>query len=332
MEWLLSPTLNPWGSWRRFAHRATALGAGRVLVTLPIALVLLAPSLGSALPLQSFQDLALRININDRLRVEDQSGATTTGSLRRLTRDEIAIQTDAGEKRFTSATVREITVRRSSRSKLVLIGAGIGAVVGALAACTGEAKEECADGPIVLGALGAGVGLAVSALAPRATVVYSSPIDLAPSRESAQPPGPFDDLALRVNLDDRIRVEDQSGTKTTGRLTRLTGDELTIETDAGEKRFTSAHVRAVGVRSHPLGKAALIGAGAFVAVALAAPGCRSNSDCTPIAAAPIGAGVGLAVGALMPGMNTVFRAQEKHASLSPAFSRGAMGVRASLRW
>ena len=102
-----------------------------LLVALPIALALLAPSPGSAQPLQSFQDLALRVNLDDRLRIEDESGARTTGRLTRLTRDEITISTDAGEKRFTSSTVREVAVRRSLRRKGVLIGAGVGAALGA---------------------------------------------------------------------------------------------------------------------------------------------------------------------------------------------------------
>jgi hypothetical protein len=304
----------------------------RVLVGLPIALVLLGPSPGSAQPLQSFQDLALRVNLDDRLRIEDQSGAKLTGRLTRLTRDEITIQTNAGERRFASATLREVAVRRRPLRKGVLIGAGVGAVVGALAACAGPERDECGDGPMMLGAFGAGVGLAVSALVPRTTTVYRAPIDRAASPGSARPPGPLDDLALRVNLDDRLRVEDQSGARTTGRLTRLTGDEMTIETDAGEKRFTTATVREVAVRGYPLGKAALIGAGVFAVVAAVAPACRSNSDCVPIAAAPFGAGVGLAAGALIPRMTTVFRAQEKRASFWPKFSRGAISVRASLCW
>ncbi len=55
-----------------------------VLVALPSALVLLAPSLSAAQPLPSFQDLALRVNVNDQIRIED------------LTREDIAIRTDAG--------------------------------------------------------------------------------------------------------------------------------------------------------------------------------------------------------------------------------------------
>jgi hypothetical protein len=302
------------------------------LVALAMALMLLLPSHAAAQPRQSFQDLALRLNLDDRLRIEDESGKTTTGRLTHLTRDEITIQTGAGEMRFTDATVRTITVRRAARRKSVLIGASIGAAVGALAGCTGPDRQECADAPILLGGVGAGVGLALSTLIAPSTTVYASPIDMASAGRVAQPPGLFDELALRVNLDDRIRVEDRSGARTTGRLTRLTGDEMTVETNAGEKRFTRDDVRAVAVRSYPLGMGALIGAGVFAAALAASPSCRSDPDCIPIAAAPFGAGVGLAVGALIPRMTTVFRAQEKPVSFSPELSRGAVGVRASLRW
>ena len=107
---------------------------------------------------------------------------------------------------------------------------------------------------------------------------------------------------------------------------------MTIETNAGEKHFTSAIVREVSVHTYPLGKGALIGAGVFTALLAAAPTCRSDRDCLPIAAVPFGAGVGLAIAALIPRMTTVFRAQQKHASFSPEFSHGTIGVRGSLRW
>ena len=121
-----------------------------------------------------FEDLALRVNLKDQLRVEDHSGRAT-GRLTRMTADEITIQTGAGEMHFTRETVRQIAVRRRPLRTGVLIGAGVGAVLGALAACTGADRSECADGPILLGGFGGGIGLAVSALIPRTTTVYPMP-------------------------------------------------------------------------------------------------------------------------------------------------------------
>jgi hypothetical protein len=70
----------------------------------------------------------------------------------------------------------------------------------------------------------------------------------APSHASAQVVQAFEDLALRVNLDDHVQVEDESGRKAAGRLTRLTIDEIGILTDAGERRFTHGTLREVAVR------------------------------------------------------------------------------------
>jgi len=141
----------------------------------------------TAQPLQSFENLALRVNLDDRLRVEDQAGVTATGRLTRLTRDDLTIQTDAGEKHFSRDKVREVAARVGlaigafipqmktiyrAGEHAVLIGAGAGAALGAVVACTGADRSECVDGPLMLGA---GLGLAVGALIHRTTVVYPEP-------------------------------------------------------------------------------------------------------------------------------------------------------------
>jgi hypothetical protein len=130
---------------------------------------------GPARALQSFEDLALVVNLDDQLQVEDQSGVKVTGRLARLSRDEIAIQTDVGEKHFTRETVRQVEVRRQPLRMAVLIGAGAGAITGAVAACTGPEREECADASIIAGAFGAGLGLAAGALVHRSMIVYPEP-------------------------------------------------------------------------------------------------------------------------------------------------------------
>jgi hypothetical protein len=121
------------------------------------------------------EDLALRVNLDDQLRVEDRSGSTTTGRLTHLTADEITLQTATGEKHFTRETVRLVAVRRQPLRMAVLIGAGAGAITGALAACTGPEREECADASIIAGAFGAGLGLAAGALMRSSTIVYPEP-------------------------------------------------------------------------------------------------------------------------------------------------------------
>jgi hypothetical protein len=90
-------------------------------------------------------------------------------------RRDITIQTDAGEKHFTRETVRQVAVRQQALRMAVLIGAGAGAATGAVLACTGPRREECAEAPILGGALGAGLGLAAGALMHRTTIVYPEP-------------------------------------------------------------------------------------------------------------------------------------------------------------
>jgi hypothetical protein len=140
----------------------------RAAVVVPIALVLLAPGPGLAQPLESF--LALPIKGGDQLRIEDQSGAAFTGRLTHLAEGEIAVQTSAGEKRFTSAGVSEVAVRKQRRLLGTLVGAAVGAALGALADCRGGENNTCdLDLPILLGA---GVGFGVGAAIHKTTVVY----------------------------------------------------------------------------------------------------------------------------------------------------------------
>ena len=305
--------------------------------------MLAASSQASAQALYSFEDLALRVNLDDQLRVEDQSGGKATGRLTRLTRDEIAIQTAAGEKRFTNDTVRAVALRGHALRKGALIGAGVFAVLGMVAFCSREGREG--DGNCVINSLGfpllfgAGVGLAMGALVPQMRTVYRAPNNEASVSRSRDAIGVqaslLEDLALRVNLNDQLRVDDRSGVGTTGRLTRLTADEITLQTAAGEKHFTRDTVRQVAVRHQPLRMAVLIGAGAGAAIGAVA-GCAGpdREECAdaPIIAGAFGAGLGLAVGALIHKTTIVYPEPEQRTFIVPAISPGAVGVRVSRRW
>jgi hypothetical protein len=252
--------------------------------------------------------------LDDQLQVEDQLGVKATGRLIRLTREEITIQTDDGERRFTSDTVRAVAVRGHALRKGAIIGAGIFAVLGAVAICSHEGDRNCAIvGPLGAAPIGAGVGLAIGTLIPQMKPIYRAPED----RVSVQPPRAaggvqaslLEDLALRVNLNDRLLVEDASGGRTTGRLTRLTADEIALQTAAGEKHFTRETVRQVAVRYQRLRMAVLIGAGAgAVTGAVAACTGPKREECAdaPIIAGAFGAGLGLAVGALMHKTTVVY--------------------------
>ena len=308
-----------------------------------VALMLLAPSPSSAQVLQSFEDLPLRVNLDDQLRVEDLSGVKATGRLTRLKREEIAIQTEAGEKRFTRDTVRAVAVRGHALRKGALAGAGVFAVLGVVAMCSREPEREgsanCVVRSLGFPPFGAGVGLAIGALVPQMRTVYRAQ----ENRASVPPSGGalgvqaslLEDLALRVNLNDQLRVDDRSGVATTGRLTRLTAEEITLQTAAGEKHFTRETVRQVALRHHPLRMAVLIGAGVGAATGAVAgcvgPDREACADALIMAGAP-GAALGLAVGALIHKTTIVYPESEQRTFIVPAISRGAVGVRVSRRW
>jgi hypothetical protein len=320
--------------------RATVLRMRRTVVVSFCALTLLAPSQGSAQILESFEDLALRVNLDDQLQVEDPSGVKATGRLMHLTRDEIAIQTEAGEKRFTSDTVRAVAVRGHALREGALIGAVLLAVIGAVTVCSDDGVENCAlVGSLGAAPIGAGVGLVIGALGSRMRAVYRAPENRASVPRSGgatrAQASLLEDLAARINLNDRLLVEDASGRSTSGRLTHLTADEITLQTAAGEKHFTRETVRQVTVRRRPLRMAVLIGAGAGAATgAVAACTGPEREECADasIIAGAFGAVLGLAVGSLIHQATVVYPEAEKRALVLPMISRDAVGVRVSLHW
>ena len=315
--------------------RFMVLSIRRTVVVLLLALVLLVPSRASAQA--RFEDLALQVNLDDQLQIEDQSGRKAAGRLTGLTPDEIVIQTNAGESRFARGTVREVAVRGYGLRRGAFIGAGLFAVLGAVAMCA-HGEENCAIiGPLGAAPLGAGLGLAIGALIPRMRPVYRAAEGRAcvpPGRAGVQA-GFLSDLALRVNLEDQIQVEDRSGARTTGRLTRLTAEEVMVHTDAGEKRFTREAVRQVGLRRRPLRMAVLIGAGAGATVgAIAACRGPNREECADAAimAGALGAGLGLAAGVLTHTTAIVYPEGDRQASGLHVISRGAIGVRVARQW
>lgn len=317
--------------------------AGRrgVAVLSLVVLVWLVPSQGWAQILQSFEDLALRVDLDDHLRIEDRSGVRVTGRLVHLTRNDLTIQTAAGEKHFTGDTVRAIAVRGHRPGRSAAVGAGIFAVLGVVAICARRGGADCGfAGAFGAAPIGAGVGVTIGALIPQMKPVYRATESPISSPRSRAAPGIqaslLEVLALRVNLDDRLRVEDQSGRRTNGRLTQLTDDVITIQTDAGsEKRFTRATIRQVAVGHRPIRTATLVGAGAG-AVYGALSECRggAHADCPDgvIIGGALGAGVGVLAGALLDRTTIVYPDPEKRTRVLPAISRGAVSVRVSRRW
>jgi hypothetical protein len=162
-----------------------------------------------------------------------------------------------------------------------------------------------------------------------------SPVEVASSGGAAEPVQSFHDLALRIRPGHQVRIEDQAGASMTGRLTRLTPNEITIENEDGERLFASQDVRTVSRRHGSARWGALIGAGALATLG-AISECRGGEDkyCGEGVGMGLifGAGLGACAGALILRTTTVYGAGEKQAFLSPVLSRHAVGVHAGLSW
>lgn len=289
--------------------------------------------------LESFELLPLRVNISDRIRIEDQSRATTTGRITRVTREEIAVQTEAGERRFARDDVREAAVRGYTLRRSALIAAGVLAVVSAVTVCAREDEGNCALVGLAAAPIGAGLGLVVGSLIPRMTTIYRAPQPgtsaMPPATPGAREASLLEDLALRINLDEQLRIVDRAGGRGSGRLVGLTAEAITLRTAAGDQRFTRAAIREVAVRRRPLRAGVLIGAGAGAALgALAACTADDREECPDAAliAGGLGAGVGLGLAALMPRTTVVYPEAGSGISVLPVLTRAGVGVRVSRRW
>jgi hypothetical protein len=296
----------------------------------------LVPTPRPAFAQAAFEDLALRINLEDHVRIEDRSGGETTGRVIGLTPDEIAIETGAGERHFVRSTVRDVAVRSHPLRKGALIGAAAVAVLGTATMCA-HGDEHCVlIGTFGAAPIGAGVGLAIGALVPGMRPVYHAPAGGPPALpRAAAGTGFFSDLALRANIDDEVQIEDRSGVRITGRLTGLTADGITVRTDAGEKEFARESVRRIAVRRRPLRLGVLIGTGTGAAAgALAACSGPDREECADawIITGALGAGLGLAAGALMHTTATVYPGPDSQTFVVPVVSRDVLGVAFGRRW
>lgn len=131
----------------------------------------------------SFEELAGRLRIGQRIWVTDATGREVRGRLQGISSGQLVLKAD-GVKTFVASDVRRVRARdRDSLKNGTLIGLGAGAgmgtawCVGAIADDSGDvdAGVECAEGYTVFPGLGALIGLAVDALVPgKMRVVYQA--------------------------------------------------------------------------------------------------------------------------------------------------------------
>lgn len=293
------------------------------------------PLHGSAQLVTSFAELPLRINRADQVRVVDQSGARTTGRVVSFGRDGLSITTDNGERRFADESVRRVDRRGRSKAKGALVGAGVFAVLGAVA-CSKNETSGCEAWP-VLDALffGAPLGMLVGSWVPSMRPVYRAPVNRASATAPAGRGGKanlLEDLGMVVNLGDHVLVESSKGVRTEGSLRSLGEDAFTVENadDSELTPFARETVLQVSLRRGHARQGTLLG---FVAGAIAGCAVSGGEECVDgaIMLGGMGAGVGAIIGAVIHTSTVVYPAKGTRVSLSPALYRGRPGLKATLR-
>jgi hypothetical protein len=160
---------------------------------------------------------------------------------------------------------------------------------------------------------------------------------LVPATALAQGSGTFDTLGRRVEVGERLEVQDQSGERTKGFLSAISLDDIIIRTATGPRRFPRAEVREVSVRDG-LTNGMLIGLALGFAAACGTAAADASVDWRPgescliagIVGGGLGVGIGATVDALHGGRAILYRAEGDRAG------RGALpratGLRFTIRW
>ena len=134
-------------------------------------------------PVRSLPELQSLLEPGDEVRVIDASGATIQGRVIDLRAGGLNVAVDGRPRNFPEGTIRQVRKHRpDSRWNGVLIGAVLGAAVGAVTKARNCGATDCGEGGLVdpgfyvIGAAGgAGVGALVDGALKKFDVVFAAP-------------------------------------------------------------------------------------------------------------------------------------------------------------
>jgi hypothetical protein len=160
------------------------IGSAQMVLLVAAGFLATAAAASGQEPASSFDALAGRVRVGQRIWLTDATGREVRGRLERIASDGLLLKTNTLES-FAAPDVRRVRARaRDSIKNGALLGLGIGAgmgtawCIGAIADDSGDldARVECAEGFTVFPGLGALIGLAVDAVIPgKVRVVYQAP-------------------------------------------------------------------------------------------------------------------------------------------------------------
>ena len=179
------------------------------------------------------------------------------------------------------------------------------------------------------------------------TLERPSPSREVPTEEHARLAESFDQLRTLVAVGNTVKVADDRGREVRGVITGLS-TSLTLVVDARELQLEAAEIRRIERAGDSLKNGALKGFGqgllwygSIMGTACLLSGCRATAhEWLEIAGVAgvfggIGAGVGIAVDAMVPGWQVVYRPhvnRSSHFSLSPDIRGRSPGVRLAWRF
>jgi hypothetical protein len=178
------------------------------------------------------------------------------------------------------------------------------------------------------------------------TLERPSPSRSASAEEHAFVADSFDHLRTLVAVGSTVKVADDRGREVRGVITRMTAS-LTLIVDARELQLQAAEIRRIERAGDSIRDGALKGLGqgllwygSIMGGACLIAGCQADArEWLEIASVAgvfggIGAGVGIAVDAMVPGWQVVYRApvNRSHFSLSPQVRGTSRGVQLAWRF
>lgn len=163
-----------------------------------------------------------------------------------------------------------------------------------------------------------------------------------PSAAQTADPSHADAIRQRAKEGQKVRVTDDQGREWQGRIDRFAPDNLELLTNDRQRRdLPYSSILRIDRPRDTLANGAGIGFvsgaafGLFVVVAVATDGwdlTAAQYVLLPAAYGGAGAGIGIAIDALVRRDPTLFRRGDSRVTLAPTLGRGVRGVSLSVRW
>lgn len=182
---------------------------------------------------------------------------------------------------------------------------------------------------------------------PSAVVILVVALALAPLSAAAQDAGPGLDRLVRPG--EKVLVVDDEGQEIEGRVESISSSVLGLRVDGRSVGLSIERVVRVDRPRDGLGNGALIGMGTTVSLSMIALiaaqtscdggryGCASPPPVWVVlwaagSSAALGAGIGVAIDALIHSERAIYRRGAVRTSISPTIARGVRGASVSVSW